>query len=1032
MRTVFETCKPRPEVLSGELRDEMFAARLKDVVDGTADAIYQDARRFFENTYPTEGLKTLIREVMGRLSGKEPANSPFVRLETSFGGGKTHNLIALHHLAQGHKDGVPKSLVDHAWIPSKPWPTAGLVGSDMDPANGIDHDGLRTWTLWGELAWQIGRFTVGSAAAYEIVRASDEQRVAPGTQVLEKLLGGGPALVMLDEVAHYLRKAKAVSTANGKSDVAEQSVAFLMTLIEFAASKPQIAVVVTLADSKDAFAEETDVLRLELSEARRVSARQERVITPTGETEISKIVTHRLFESIDPKAAAETADAYHQHFLKLDSQGVEIAQNALRGEYAAELRQDYPFHPELLTTLNRKTATIPNFQKTRGALRLLARVVRRFWEQRPKDGWLIAVHNIDLGKDDIANDLTSRLERPAFRSVIEADIVSPRPGSISHAQAIDRRFEEAGRPPFARRAATNILLHSLTQGTATGIELSELVLSVLQPGDDAKLLENALATMLGEGKGDPGTAFWFLHWDAQRYRFKTEPSLEKVVQDEIPLVGRIKAKNELDERIAKIWKKGTFKPVWAPSEAADLDDDAQLPKLAILHYDAASTTLAASDAPDLVTKLFDHAGSMQGYRTYKNNVLFLAADKDHVDRMVDIAQRHLAVARIVNDSTRMSEFSEDQRKKLRGIHDASEMDVRIAITRAYKYLYYPSADAPKKANGLAREVLPAQEQGDINKDQGAVVLRVLKQLDKVLTADDPAMPPAYVKAKAWPHGQPSMTTEDLRREFGKRIGLRILLDVNQLKKTIRTGCSNGAWIYFDATEQIGYGAPSPAPMVEFSEDAVLYEPDEAKRLGLRIKGDEAPQAAACPLCGKAECECGGEGAEAGEGGGGTAGAPTRLKFKEEGPPAQVFQKIADHFHDAGRTTIRRLVLRCEGMGKESAADARAIGLAIPQLGKGSFRVEQSMTAEFGMPPNADSFSVTFQGAWDRYKRVKQLTDAFGQEASKVTVRTVLSATFEEGLIVTGDQFQSLRDIFTQLAIGKMSVDVEEAFEEVKP
>ncbi len=148
MRTIFETCEPRDEVLSGDLRDEMFAARLKDVVEGQADSIYQDAGRFFRSTYPTEGLRTLAREVLGRLSGREPANSPFVRLETSFGGGKSHNLIALYHLAQGRSDSVPDDLkIDTSWLPSKPWPTAGVVGSDMDPANGIDHGTLTTRTL---------------------------------------------------------------------------------------------------------------------------------------------------------------------------------------------------------------------------------------------------------------------------------------------------------------------------------------------------------------------------------------------------------------------------------------------------------------------------------------------------------------------------------------------------------------------------------------------------------------------------------------------------------------------------------------------------------------------------------------------------------------------------------------------------------------------------------------------------------------------------------------------------------------------
>jgi predicted AAA+ superfamily ATPase len=1016
MKTVFETCKPRPEVLKGELRDEMFAARLKDVIDGSADAVYGNAGQFNDNTFWTDGLQTLVREVLGRLSGKSPANSPFIRLETSFGGGKTHNLIALYHLSQGHSEGLPPKVVEKSWVPKTAWPCAGLVGSDMDPANGIDHGDVRTRTLWGELAYQLRR-----KDGYEIVRSSDETLVAPGTQVLEKLLGAGPALIMLDEVARYLRAAKAVVTTNKKSDLGEQAVAFLMTLIEYAASKERVAVVVTLADSKDAFGDETDQLRMDLLEARRVSARQERVITPTGDAEISRIVTHRLFRSIDREAGEKAAQEFASYYAELARKGADLPSRALRAEYAAEIAQDYPFHPEFLATLNHKTSTIPNFQKTRGALRLLARVVRRVWDEKPKDAFTVAVHHLDLGLDDVANDLTSRLERPAFRSVIEADIVSPRQGSEAHCQTIDRKWLQAGKPPYARRTAIGVFLHSLTQGIATGVDPADLLLATVQPGDDPELVRKAIALMLGEEKGEPGSACWFLHWDGHRYRFKTEPSLEKVVQDELGMVGRTKAKAELDERIRRIWKKGVVEPEAFPAEAAGLDDDAGAPKLAIIHYDAATTSAGAAAPPDLVAKLFNHAGTLEGYRTYKNNVLFLVADEDQVERMVDVAQRYLAVRRIASDTDRMSEFNEEQRKRLKAMQDTAELDVRIAITRTYRWLYYPSTDAPRSAGGLSREALPAQEQGDVEKDQSAVLLRVLKQLDKVITADDAAMPAAYVKAKAWSPGQASLSTEDLRREFAKRLGLKMLLDLNQLKKTIKAGVAQGTWVYFDSAEQVGYAKNSPPPLIQVSEDALLYTPEEAARLGLRIKGVETT-ARECPLCHQHPCVCGeeeGEGAEA------APGTKKRLHARAEGAPAQVFQAIADQFHDAKAGRLARLLIRCEGAGKEAAADARSLGLAIPQLGKGSYAIEQTLNAEFGEAPAGERFSLTFSGSWDRYKRVKQLTDAFGQEASKVSLRMSLRASYEGGLALDSDQFLGMRDVFSSLGVGRIQVEADE-------
>jgi predicted AAA+ superfamily ATPase len=198
---------------------------------------------------------------------------------------------------------------------------AGVVGGDLDAANGVDHGDARTFTLWGEIAYQLR-----GVEGYGLVRHSDEQRVAPGTQVWEKLIGAEPALVMIDEIAQHLRSAKAVKSSGGGTNLAEQTVAFLMSLIKFAAESPR-----------------------------------------------------------------------SEYFNRMIGQGVDLPSRATRPEFRAEVGQDYAFHPELLTTLNRKTSTIPNFQKTRGVLRLLAQVLRGLWRDRPADCYLIAPHHLDLG-----------------------------------------------------------------------------------------------------------------------------------------------------------------------------------------------------------------------------------------------------------------------------------------------------------------------------------------------------------------------------------------------------------------------------------------------------------------------------------------------------------------------------------------------------------------------------------------------------------------------------------------------------------
>ena len=1034
MKPIFETCRPRPEVLAGNLTEDTFAARLRDVIDGTADPAYQDPVNFFGNTFPTDGLRTLTREVLGRLSGRQPASSPFIRLETSFGGGKTHNLIALYHLATGGGQaaldaaesnagrGIPGAGIVPAanWLPDEAWAVAGVVGSDLDPAEGIVHDGVRTWTLWGELAWQVGASTggpKGGRCAYEHLRRSDEALSAPGTASLERAVGDRPTLIMFDEIARYLRAAKAVRAMNERTDLAEQTVAFLMTLIELAASRPNIAFVLTLADSSDAFGTETVQLQAELEEVRKVTARQERVITPASESEIAPIVRHRLFERFDDSAAAAAADAYRACYAELAERGADIPERLLRADYHEEVVKNYPFHPDLFTVLTLKTATIPQFQKTRGALRLLARMIRGLWESRRPDVWTIAPFQIDLRDEAVLNDLTSRLGRPEFRAVVQADIVSRRPGNPAHAERLDERWVAEGKPPYGRRLATSIFVHSLTQGIAAGIEWPDLLAATVEPGDDPELLRQTLARAQGEERGTAGEAFWFLHWDGRLYLFKTEPSLEKVAQDELSLVGLVRAKEEVDRRIQRVWRPGTFRPVYFPAEASELDDDSGPPKLAVPHFEACAVEAggARPAPPDLVRKLFAYAGTTETPRTFKNNVAFLVADKTASERMVALAQRHLAIERIVKDRGRMVQFSRDQQKALRAMGAAAELDVRVAITRTYRHLFYPSADAPKRSDGLEYQGMPVQEQGKVSRDQTGILVGVLRELDKVLTGDDGSLSAQFVKAKAWTSGRGDMSTDDLRREFGKRLGLKMLLDPNQLKKTIRNGCRQGVWVYYDPKRDRAHRKDSPPAFVEISGDAMLYTPEEAGRVFpreekcARCGRAECACGEECPLCGYMECACGDP-----------PPVPVQLVVTETGAPGRVFQRVADGFRDAARDFISTLTITCEDL-----SDMRALGMAVPQFPKGEYRVALQLVAEFGERSADGSLNVHYDGLWDRYKRLRSTLEAQAGEATKVDANIVLTASYPEGLAPGSGAFQTLRDVIVQLDMGRIEVRAEE-------
>ncbi|MGA8830954.1 MAG: hypothetical protein WB554_05060, partial [Desulfomonilaceae bacterium] len=176
MKTIFETCVPRDEVLKGHLKEEIFRASLNEIYGGQAEDVYQDPDIFFSHTYVTDGLKTLANEALGRLTGNSPTSSPVIRLETSFGGGKTHNLIALYHLATGKvSHDLVKEWLSPDLLPNSPVNIACIVGSDLDPSNGMKHEEVTTFTLWGELAYQLD-----GIKGYEKVKNSDIDKTSPG------------------------------------------------------------------------------------------------------------------------------------------------------------------------------------------------------------------------------------------------------------------------------------------------------------------------------------------------------------------------------------------------------------------------------------------------------------------------------------------------------------------------------------------------------------------------------------------------------------------------------------------------------------------------------------------------------------------------------------------------------------------------------------------------------------------------------------------------------------------------------------
>ncbi|MEB3233685.1 MAG: DUF499 domain-containing protein, partial [Leptolyngbyaceae bacterium] len=736
LSSIFNTCNPRPEILSGDLSLDLFAAKLRLVVEGKAPQVYQSPETFLQNTFATDGLKTLMTEVFGRLTGKA-VGSPVIRLETSFGGGNTHDEIALWHVAKRgrHLQGLDRFVDDVSLIPDRPIQVAAIDGRDLDPEEGIYHaeTGITTYTLWGEIAYQIGGID-----GYQMIKGADENRISPGTSVIERLVGNEPTLIMLDEIARYFRVAKAKTV--GQSNLADQVVAFLFALMDQASSCNNLVFVYSLASESDTFAKETAEIQQELI---RASARQERVLSPSNDVEIYNIVKQRIFGSISAEAAEKAAEEYLQAFR---ATRVNLPDGCKDSSYAMAIANSYPFHPELFNLLTKKIASIPEFQRTRGALRLFARVVSYLWRNQANGTPMIHPHHLPMGvEDEITSDLTSRLQRQLMRLPISADIYNPT-GREAHCQIHDRDWVAAGKPPFSTWVGRTIFLHSLTQGISSGIRRAELNLSLLTPGLEISFVDRALERLVAVA--------WYLDVDpiTSIARFKEEPSINKIIAEEKEQIGVTEAKEDLRARRDTIFAKKFFELVAGPDGAHEVDDAADQVALCVIDFQEVMIQSSMDAAPTIVEQIFNNTGESGKFRTFRNRLLFLLANQQELDRAIDLARELKAIKTILKSPNRLDDLSESQQKQLKQKEGEMDLAVRIALTNAYRHLFYPSNDPVKAPKGLMHYPLPAQDSSTVkgNRNQQEVILKALKDCGKIRGDDAQPFAPAYVLQKVWP------------------------------------------------------------------------------------------------------------------------------------------------------------------------------------------------------------------------------------------------------------------------------------------
>jgi hypothetical protein len=815
--TIFDACRPRADVEGGTVRDDEFMADLSRVVNGTAPADYLNPEAFFAKSYPTRGMKELLKAVCLRLSGKGGEVSSILRLGTQYGGGKTHSLIALVHAVRGMQ-GVaePERFVDPSILPVDRVRIAALDGENADPANGLTLEpGLLARSLWGEMAYRLA-----GREGFERVRASDEKHIAPGADTIRELFGGEPTLILLDEISVYLRKVE-----RAFPDASKQFAAFVHDLFKAVASTPQVALVYTLAVGKDdkagdAYKEENERAAAAMAEAESVAVRSTTPLNPTEEDETANVLRARLFEKVDLSAAETVITAYSQVWnTNRDTLPADAADSELRDAFA----RSYPLHPKLLEMLMEKTASLSTFQRTRGMLRLLARTVHHLWRIQPPDALSIHAHHLDPAFEPIRTEVNVKLAQGQYAPAVISDVAAVAGAEPALAQRIDTQ-KYPGMPPVTSYVARTVFWHTLAYGdSAKGITAEQLKLSVCSPSLEPPFVEQARIQFVADSiylDDRPGAPL----------RFMVEPNLTMIIRKTMKDIDAAEVRAELNETIRSLFSlpRGEFNAVFFPAGPYEVPDEVGdgRPLLVVMNHESTAVPSDLREPPPDVAEIFEYKGADRKLRDLKNNLVFVAADERGIPNMRDLVRRRLALG-LLQKPEHHRELARYQFDKVKGEHSELKLKVAMAVLQCYRHLFYPSGSRMTGTQlDLGHTIIELSGAGDSPGNGQHQVERVLHEQKKLLTGRDIPDAPGFVSAQTGLRGRGEMTTQQLRTEYRRAPKLSILLNDGPLLECIRNGIQQGLFVYREGSSEWGPGDENP--VIHISDNHFVHTIDDAK------------------------------------------------------------------------------------------------------------------------------------------------------------------------------------------------------------
>lgn len=795
----YKVITPREDLREGRPLDASeFAVHLDHVRDGKAPPVYQNPEKFFERTFLTKNLTALSVEVVRRLSGIKVETSAAFNMATQFGGGKTHALTLLYHLASGGSDssqwkGV-QSILDKAGIKNVPKANVAVfVGTEFDSITGrggSDGTPLRK-SPWGEIAFQLG-----GEKAFKFVEEHEKQIIAPSTEIIRKFLPEKqPTLILIDELMNYISR-------NRKSGFATQLYNFIQNLSEEVRAHDNVVLAVSIPASE---LEMTAEDQQEYNRFKKLLDRLGKAVIMSAEEETSEIIRRRLFEWYGmpedaKKVASEYADWVIEHRQQLPSWFP--ADNAKE-----TFLSTYPFHPMVLSVFQRKWQTLPRFQQTRGVLRILALWVSKAYQDGFKGAHkdpLITLGTAPLDDSTFRAAIFEQLGESRLEGAVTTDITGKKD---AFAVRLDKEaVDSIKKSRLHQKSATTIFFESNGGQAKTEATLPEVRLAVADPDIDIGNVETVLESLT--------ESCYFLSVEKNKYRFSILPNLNKILADRRANIKQERIEATVREEIKNIFTAGNGAERFFFPEKSNQIPDRPVLSVVILSPDQVTDAKILEQAIGQMTKECSASA-----RTFKSALIWCVPEKS--DTIFEEARKLLAWEDI-KDEVNDLKLDDTQKSQILTNIKKSERDLKESVWRTYHQVMLLD-----KNNTLIEIDLGLSHSSSAD----SLMVHIFNRLRQDGHVEKDISPNFLVRN--WPPAFKEWSTKSVRNTFFASPQFPRLLDPDSIKDTISRGVSNGMLAYVGKTSDGKYKPfhfkeSISSSDIEISDDMFIITAEEAK------------------------------------------------------------------------------------------------------------------------------------------------------------------------------------------------------------